>query len=468
MFIPSYLARSRHGVFYFRWPLAVATHPERKPSTLKISLHTRDPKKALRLSLILSNVGQVLASYGAVCGMKYEEVRRLLSAHFNQLLAQRKLQIAETGRLTQLDASILQSSLGLAQQAVADSGPLLPGGNDGEIINRFISKYDLNVEPGTAAYTHLCTETKRAYRDYCAAVLDYDRSLDSYEFPSHASACPTLKSITANASQVSIRELSNLYTKDSNLGGQWVKKTGHEKADHISLLTEILGEDTDIVAVSTLDAQKVKKILTRYPKNRRKNPATRGLALADALDCKGVQTINVQTINKYLQTYGTMFGWAKRNSYVSTNVFEGLAVRLGKKQQSKTARTAFSQNQVQIIMQELLYNSRGIVLKPYQKWGPLIALYSGARLNEIAQIHLTDIRQKDGIWCFDLNDDGETKNLKTDASRRCVPIHSRLLEYGLLEHVQRQYNCADRERSAFSYEDQLEFDTDESKIAYSN
>jgi hypothetical protein len=262
----------------------------------------------------------------------------------------------------------------------------LPGGDDSETINRFIAKYDLQVQPGTAAYTHLCTETKRAYRDYCAAVLDYDRSLDSYEFPSQPMAHPTIQSIAANVSQVSIRELSDLYTKDSNLGGQWVKKTGHEKADHISLLIEILGEHTDIAAISPSDAQRVKSILIRYPRNRRKNPTTRGLALVDALDCAGVQTINVQTINKYLQTYGTMFTWAERNAYVSKNVFEGLAVRLGKKQQSKTARTAFSQNQVQIIMQELLHNSRGIVLKPYQKWGPLIALYSGARLNEIAQI----------------------------------------------------------------------------------
>lgn len=220
MFIPSYLARSRHGVFYFRWPLAVATHPRRKPSTLKISLHTRDPKQALRLSLILSNVGRVLTSYGAGFGMKYEEVRRLLSAHFSQLLAQRKMQIAETGRLTQLDASILQSSLGLAQQAVVDGGPLLPGSNDSETVNRFIAKYDLDVQPATAAHTHLCTETKRAYRDYCAAVLDYDRSLESYEYPSQASAHPALQSIAATVSQVSIRELSDLYTKDSNLGGQ--------------------------------------------------------------------------------------------------------------------------------------------------------------------------------------------------------------------------------------------------------
>jgi integrase len=64
-------------------------------------------------------------------------------------------------------------------------------------------------------------------------------------------------------------------------------------------------------------------------------------------------------------------------------------------------------------------------------------MYSGARLNEIAQIHLTDIRQQEGIWCFDLNDDDVTKKLKTDASRRLVPIHSRLIAFGLLDHVQK-------------------------------
>nr|WP_256809034.1 site-specific integrase [Bradyrhizobium sp. Bra64] len=88
-------------------------------------------------------------------------------------------------------------------------------------------------------------------------------------------------------------------------------------------------------------------------------------------------------------------------------------------------------------MSELLNNTSGLVQLDYQKWGPLIALYSGARLNEIAQIHLTDIRQKEGVWCFDLNDDDETKKLKTDASRRDVPIHSRLIELGLLDHVQK-------------------------------
>ena len=33
----------------------------------------------------------------------------------------------------------------------------------------------------------------------------------------------------------------------------------------------------------------------------------------------------------------------------------------------------------------------------------LWALYSGARLNEICQLRFEDIKQQDGIWCFDIN-----------------------------------------------------------------
>ena len=435
MFVPSYLTLSRHGVFYFRWPLLAALHPRRTSATLKVSLQTRDPKEALRWSRALSYVGNVLTSYGAATGMTFEEIRRLLSTHFHELIAQTKTRIAKNGRLGALDIAALQNGLTFARDTVQNDQSLFPGGNDDDLVTRLIGKYELNVQPGTEAYANLRTELKRAYRDYCASVLDYDRSLESYEFTDHASADRGEPDAVLAGPYVSLRHVADRYTKDSNLGGQWASKTQHEKADHISLLIEVLNANTDVATISSADAQRVKDTLTRYPRNRRKDPRTRHLALHDALNVEGVQAINVQTINKYLQTYGTMFSWAKRHGCVDKNVFEGLSIRLGKKQ-SKTTRSPFSAAQVQAMLQELLHNRSELVRLDYQKWGPLIALYTGARLNEIAQIHLSDIRQQDDVWCFDFNDDDETKSLKTDASRRCVPIHSRLIQLGLLDHVQ--------------------------------
>jgi hypothetical protein len=85
--------------------------PRCRPTTLKVSLQTRNPKEALRWSRILSYVGHVLISYGAARGMTFQEIRKLLTAHFGELLTERKARIAKDGRLTQtIDTRALVSS----------------------------------------------------------------------------------------------------------------------------------------------------------------------------------------------------------------------------------------------------------------------------------------------------------------------------------------------------------------------
>lgn len=76
-------------------------------------------------------------------------------------------------------------------------------------------------------------------------------------------------------------------------------------------------------------------------------------------------------------------------------------------------------------------------------WLPLIGLYTGARVNEVCQLNpQTDIRQENGIWFFDITADSEAdvrvvKSVKNESSRRRVPVHSKLIELGLLVYVER-------------------------------
>lgn len=78
--------------------------------------------------------------------------------------------------------------------------------------------------------------------------------------------------------------------------------------------------------------------------------------------------------------------------------------------------------------------------KPISFFLPLIALYTGARLAEICQLHLTDIKQIKASssdtehWCIDINEDDD-KSLKTKYSRRQIPIHENLINAGLLTLV---------------------------------
>jgi integrase len=67
-------------------------------------------------------------------------------------------------------------------------------------------------------------------------------------------------------------------------------------------------------------------------------------------------------------------------------------------------------------------------------WLPLIALYSGMRLSEIAQLRLADIRTEQGVAFFAVLNTAETST-KTPSSERFVPIHRELIRLGLLDRV---------------------------------
>jgi integrase len=74
---------------------------------------------------------------------------------------------------------------------------------------------------------------------------------------------------------------------------------------------------------------------------------------------------------------------------------------------------------------------------PFEFWLPLLGLLAGCRLKEACQLHLTDIKQVDHVWCLDLNERTADKSLKNPQSVRIVPIHPKLLDLGLIEYCER-------------------------------
>jgi integrase len=65
----------------------------------------------------------------------------------------------------------------------------------------------------------------------------------------------------------------------------------------------------------------------------------------------------------------------------------------------------------------------------WQFWIPIIALYTGARIGEIASLKPDYIYEKAGVHAMRL------AGTKTEASDRVVPIHNDLIRLGLLEYV---------------------------------
>lgn len=61
---------------------------------------------------------------------------------------------------------------------------------------------------------------------------------------------------------------------------------------------------------------------------------------------------------------------------------------------------------------------------------------TGARVNEIAQLLLSDVLADDGVYYLNLESDNESgKKLKNANARRKIPLHSKLISLGFIDYV---------------------------------
>lgn len=74
-------------------------------------------------------------------------------------------------------------------------------------------------------------------------------------------------------------------------------------------------------------------------------------------------------------------------------------------------------------------------------WIPLLGIYTGARLSEIAQLTIDDIEINLNIASICISDSGEGQHVKTMAGIRRIPIHTELIRLGFLEYVQDTINA---------------------------
>ena len=204
-----------------------------------------------------------------------------------------------------------------------------------------------------------------------------------------------------------------------------IKRSFEEQRNCLAYLSDWLGHDYPLAAT---------------PKGRNINALTKGRTIPDqsalaqehSLPCLGNASVN-----KYLTYFQVMFGWAKDNRYVTDNPFVGIRVKATKKKNAR--RAAFSKAEIQKILSGLEQGAESSLVKNKSNyWGALIAIYTGARRNEIAGLLPDDVKYNDisDIWYFDITDEGEQgKSLKTEAAKRIVPVHSSLLELGFMEFV---------------------------------
>lgn len=71
-------------------------------------------------------------------------------------------------------------------------------------------------------------------------------------------------------------------------------------------------------------------------------------------------------------------------------------------------------------------------------WAPLLGPFVGARIEEIAQLRVSDIMRVNSVWCIRIENLEHDQSTKTMSSHRLVPMHQELIKCGFLSYVAKQ------------------------------
>lgn len=215
---------------------------------------------------------------------------------------------------------------------------------------------------------------------------------------------------------------------------RWTEKTTRQNRAYLNILIEFFGPDRLLATITKQDASEVKKILQELPASRNTKPKLKALSLMQAIKEPGHNKISNKTINSHIQMFQMFFDWAERHGHSPHTLFEGMKVKRDKA--SETERKPFSPEQTRLIYAELTQKSLGLVRKDSHKWGMLLGMFTGARLNEICQLDIADVQCNGNVWFVNITDEGDdNKRVKSTAGRRKVPLHSQLIKLGFLDFV---------------------------------
>ncbi len=220
------------------------------------------------------------------------------------------------------------------------------------------------------------------------------------------------------------------YRKEKSLEGSWSKKTEEEQEATHGFLIQVCG-NVEASTVRTVEARKMKEILLKLPPNRTKGKYA-GKTIKQIIAMDPGETISVRTINNnYIQRFSSLFSWAVRNGYCAVNPFAGLKMKI--KSKASEDKDLFSEADLVKIFNIECFNKDEFAKKPWKYWVPLIGLFTGARVQEIAQLRIGDVFEEEGVHAFHITK--KAGSLKNMSSERVVPVHPKLLELGFWEYL---------------------------------
>lgn len=240
--------------------------------------------------------------------------------------------------------------------------------------------------------------------------------------------------------QKSLKDAFEIFETNTKRADKWSPDTQRLVTGVKKLLFLYFKEDTPVYRITRDNLLEFRDLLYKIPtklaqKSRYKDKSLSQILKLGEKDDK----LSEPTIQKYMIRVIQFFNYCFDSGYIGKSITAKMNVKIDI-DPSERAVLPYDVSEARKIF-EIVTSIKQSGKSPSSRieaselyYVTMIAAYSGMRIKEITQLHKEDITLKDGIYCFNINtNDGKTT--KTKNSIRFVPIHSKLIDLGLLEYV---------------------------------
>jgi integrase len=450
----------RNGVYYYRRRVPLDLVEKIGKKVVQFSLHTTDFKEAKKLRTLrdLEWDAKFAACSQSAAGpddaqtsaqpLSETELVQLVRDYVERLdqLARRRevtdypenpVQKAEMTIEAEVETQILTSPdhpqahewiYRAGQEALKPAGssfedPAVPGEALAELIRRAL------LELSRRRHARLSDDHTRTF---------FDQLFDPERPPA-----PTLGELADQCLRLSEED-----AEVNGLSQKWVDK----QRANLGLIREIVGDQTAISSIDYDACLRVRSVLARLPANRTKFYG--GLPIDKAIERaakEGKPLLSPVTQQQYLGALRDVLDLAAKKKLIAVNPAEDIRPIKRDAIAADEKRKPFTLQQIADFFKSDFYAECAKHTPPFAHdkpgwrfWLPLICLFTGARPNEIAQMHVADLkRTQAATWYLDIestSDEDEegsaVKTLKTASSRRKIPLHPELIKIGFVQFVE--------------------------------
>jgi len=452
--------RGKDGIWQLRVPVPRALSGG-KARTRSKSLGTTDYKIAQKRAIPLLNQWNAeFASSVASIGSNQDkqndlDIDQILVEHiYNRIrtLLDEKRRSADS-----LEDFISRQKRSIAEQ----TRKLLDGDRAGfeGAVDGVLRKLGIELDKNSEEYSRLVEGTGQA------SIAALDVTVRTFEGEIGAEPkTPIIKAaLTAQNHQSApgetLIELFELWAEESLAKRSKRKDTIEQDRKVIYQFSDFIGARRSIRSITAIDVSLYRETLRMLPPKWSANKLLHGLSMKEAAkkarELKLKQTA-FTTINKHLSTISPVFKWvAQKPEFAGLqNPCTGL---FHDKVKGNNPRPPLQSHVLNVIFSSPLFTGfqengkehklGDCLADDWRKWIPLIALFTGARIGEVAQLRLSDIRCDHDIWYFLIAHDEQAGLTTKSGVSRIAVMHDRLQQLGFIEFVDRRLKASNGDKT---------------------